>query len=206
MDVPILLYFHFDIERRNWLENSVFFVVKMLLTAGNLVKDGEGFVLIQQQLGYANGYFSENVMFTGLENEHDPFANTYCIIGGLNPSDYLQSDRVYDLKLIYRYKDGTKDVLKWTQKSWLTDYHVVGADLSKIVDAQSDSAAKKFRGLARSNSPATYLDGNGGAHSNRWHSVASTEAWREGIPAHEGACAVISSLWIRPAEGIACFP
>ena len=142
----------------------------------------------------ANGYFSSNVLTTGLENEDDPSANTYCIIGALDSSDYLQFDGNYDLKLIYKYSDGTEDVLEWTQTSWITESTITGADLSKITsETQTDCA--EFEGLARSGT--SYIDGNGA--SGCWfHAVASTVAWNGGIPGHNRKAAYSSSLWIRP--------
>ena len=146
----------------------------------------------------ANGYFSSNVLATGLENEDDPSANTYCIIGALDTSDYLQFDGYYDLKLIYKYSDGTEDVLEWTQTSWLTESSVTGADLTKIVDSFSHVDQVRFRGLALSSALVTYLDGSGADDGNWWHAVASTWAAGGGIPAHELTYAYSSSLWIRP--------
>ena len=160
--------------------------------------DSVNFVLIERHRDVSNGYFSTNVLTTGLENEDDPSANTYCIIGALNSSDYLQLDGSYSLKLIYKYSDGTEHVLEWTQTSWLTDSSVTGADLSNIVDANAGVSGKRFRGLALSSSSSTYLDGNGDDHSNWWHAVASTTAHNGGIPAHEGKIAYSSSLWIEP--------
>ena len=163
-----------------------------------LVKDDDGFVLIERHRDVANGYFSTDVLSNGLENEDDPSANTYCIIGGLDSSDHLQSDGYYDLKLIYKYSDGTEDVLEWTQSSWLTDSSVVGADLSKISSETVTGDCKVFDGLGLSNNVTlSYLDGN--ANGDCWyHAVASTTAWSGGIPAHNGKAAYSSSLWIQP--------
>ena len=145
----------------------------------------------------ADGYFSSDVITTGIENADDPEANTYCIIGALDESEYLQNGGYYDLKLIYKYSDGTEDVLEWTQTSWLTESSVTGANLTKIVDSEADNNWKRFRGLALSPRSMTYLDGNGNAHIAWYHAVASTEAWQGGIPAHEGLVAYSSELWIR---------
>lgn len=71
--------------------------------------DGE-YVLIAQHKNVSEGMFSSDVRTTGIENADDPDANTYCIIGLINSSDYLWSERgYYWLKLIYRYDDGTND-------------------------------------------------------------------------------------------------
>lgn len=162
------------------------------------MEDDDGFQMIESHLDVADGFFSTDVLTTGLENAYDPSANTYCIIGALESSDYVQFDGNYDLKLIYKYSDGTEDVLEWSQSSWITESSVVGADLSNIVDAEADNDNKRFRGLALSPSSQTYLDGNGADKSYWWHAVASTKAWGGGILAHEGKIAYSSSLWIRP--------
>ena len=61
-----------------------------------------------------NGYFSYDVFSTGIENADDPDANTYCIIGQVNASDYLLPRGYYSLRLEYGYNDSTKDILEWT--------------------------------------------------------------------------------------------
>ena len=163
-----------------------------------LVEDDNGFVLIERHLDVADGYFSSDVLSTGVENEDDPDANTYCVIGALNQTLYQQEGGYYDLKLIYKYSDNTEDVLEWTQTSWITEGSVTGANLSKIVDDESDNDGERFRGLALSPRSQTYLDGNGADHDNWFHAVASTTAWNGGIPGHEGNAAYSSSLWIQP--------
>ena len=174
------------------------FSYKYVVTEDGLVQDDDGYVLIERHLNVADGYFSSDVVTTGIENADNPDANTYCIIGALDESEYLQNGGYYDLKLIYKYSDGSEDVLEWTQTSWLTESSVVGADLSNIVDAKAGDGGAKFRGLALSPRTQTYLDGNGAAHSNWFHAVASTTAHDGGIPAHERKIAYSSSLWIRP--------
>ena len=160
------------------------------------MEDDDGFQMIESHLDVADGYFSTDVLTTGLENAYDPSANTYSIIGALESSDYVQIDGNYDLKLIYKYSDGTEDVLEWSQSSWITDSSVVGADLSKIT-SETVTGCDKFEGLGRSDDTHSYLDGN--ADGGCWyHAVASTEKWSGGIPGHNGKAAYSSSLWIRP--------
>ena len=158
----------------------------------------DGFVLIERHLNASNGFFSSDVLSTGVENETNPDANTYCIIGALNQSLYRQEDGYYELKLIYKYSDDTEDVLEWTQTSWITESSITGANLRKISDSYVDDNGKRFRGLALSPRSETYLDGNGADHVNWYHAVASTTAWNGGIPGHEDKAAYSSSLWIRP--------
>ena len=162
------------------------------------MEDDDGFVLIERHRDVANGYFSSDVLSAGVENDDDPDANTYCIIGALNQSLYQQEGGYYELKLIYKYSDYTRDVLEWTQTSWITESSITGANLSKIDDSSADDDGQRFRGLAFAAKEKTYLDGNGDDHSNWFHAVASTTEHNGGIPGHEGKVAYSSSLWIQP--------
>ena len=157
-----------------------------------------GFVLIERHLNAYNGFFSSDVLSTGVENEDNPNANTYCIIGALNQSLYRQEGGYYELKLIYKYSNDTEDVLEWTQTSWITESTITGANLTKINDSYADNDGESFGGLALSSSTLTYLDGDGADHDYWWHAVASTTAHMGGIPGHETKIAYSSSLWIRP--------
>merc|ERR1719242_1703742 len=133
--------------------------------SGSFVEE-DGYLLIERHLDVANGYFSSDVKSTGLENENDPTANTYCIIGAVNESEYRQIGGYFDLKLMYRYSDGTDDVLKWTQTSWITEGTITGANLSKIEDDESDGDTPNwsFNGLGLASSAQNYLDGSGSSH------------------------------------------
>ena len=147
----------------------------MLLLASSLLPltmgDNDGFMMIENHENVANGYFASTVRSTGLENEDDPSANTYCIIGALNSADYLFDDGYYSLKLIYRYSDGTNDTLLWTQTSWITEGNITGANLTLIDDDKSNGYA--FYGLGVSSNSNAYLDGTGSQHSFWYHAVAS---------------------------------
>ena len=171
------------------------------MSEDGLVEDEHGFVLIERHRDVANGYFSTNVLTTGLENEDDPSANTYCIIGGLDSNDYLQSDGYYDLKLIYKYSNGTDDVLEWTQTSWITEATITGADLTKIEDVYAGTYNWAFNGLGEASNGHNYLDGSGSSHG-WWHAVASSTAITvdgvTGITGHQRRMAYSSALWIRP--------
>ena len=48
--------------------------------------------LILDHKDVENGYFSSNLLTSGLENENDPTANTYSIIGLWNNDSTLQDD------------------------------------------------------------------------------------------------------------------
>ena len=139
----------------------------------------EEWLLIEQHKDVADGYFSSTVLSTGLENQNDSNANTYCIIGAINPDDYRFDDGYFELTLIYRYSDGNNDTLVWTQESWITNGTIVGANLSRITtDLETGNAA--FYGLGHSTSSDTYLDGSA---SNAWwyHAIASVHQWGGGM-------------------------
>ena len=130
-------------------------------------------VLIESHLNTSNGYFSSDVTSTGLENEDDPTANTYCIIGGLDSADWLFDDGYYSLKLIYRYTDGSNDTLIWTQTSWITNDTIYGANLTLIDDDYAGTGnGKAFYGLGLSGATQTYLDGSASDHAFWYHAVA----------------------------------
>eukprot|EP01084_Bolivina_argentea_P240286 403718_1 len=158
--------------------------------------------LILDHKDIANGYFSTNLKTTGLENENDPTANTYSIIGNINPVDYLQSDGKYHLKLIFRYSDGSEDILTWKQSSWITDSIITGADLSTI-PTQTACSNCDFEGLGLSTESRTYLDGDGSKHSYWYQSVGQNTAFtmdstydHEYIPAFNEKMAFSESLFV----------
>ena len=165
-------------------------------TANPTVINEDGFVLLENHENVADGYFSSDVVSSGVENAADPSANTYCIIGSVDPADYQFEGGYYWLKLIYRYTDGTNDTLEWTQTSWITADNITGADLFGVGE-EDDSliAGQMFHGLALSSSSKSYLDGTDD-HTNWWHAVASTTAHNGGIPGHNKSVAYSSSLWI----------
>ena len=101
----------------------------------------------------------------------------------------------YEFELIYLYDDGTRDVLRWTQESWVDETSVTNADLSQIVDTRA-AEPYGFTGLAKSSSPTTYADGSYN-HNNWWHAVGSVVLHGGGIPGHEGVNAYHSELWAR---------
>ena len=167
-------------------------------TGNPTVQNDDGFVLLENHQNVADGYFSSDVLVSGVENAADPSANTYSIIGSVDSADYQFEDGYYWLKLIYRYIDGTTDTLEWTQTSWITADEITGADLFGVDEDDDLSDGQQFRGLGQSTyGDYTYLDGSGGSHNYWYHAVASTMAWNGGIPGHNGKNAYSSSLWIR---------
>ena len=139
----------------------------------------------------ADGYFSTDLKNTGLENENDPTANTYSIIGLFNDDEDLREqymdplDCNYKFKLIYQYDDGENDTLIWSQKSWIADDTIVGANLSQIPDQSGKPLGSIFYGLALSSNANTYIDGTGGDNTWWYHSVGTNTRWTtyDGIPA-----------------------
>ena len=82
------------------------------------------------------GFFSPSLKSTGLENEDDPTANTYSIIGQLTdhlPS-YLDDNGKYTFKLVYRY-----DILTCYPYTPL-----VGYGTSSIMNVYSNSYAENI--------------------------------------------------------------
>jgi len=157
-----------------------------------------GWVMLENHKNVADGYFSSSVKSSGVENADNPEANTYCIIGAVDSSEYL-IDGKYWLKLMYRYSDGTDAILEWTQTSWLTEQYIVGADLSNVDDKYSGHGCLAFEGLALSNAATAYLDGNGKTNCG-WNAVGTTAQFpglSAGIPAQPTKLAYSSTLWIR---------
>ncbi len=62
--------------------------------------------LLLQHINVANGYFSPDIVNTGVENENNKNANTYSIIGSVDQSKYIGDDGYYEFKLHYDNKDG----------------------------------------------------------------------------------------------------
>ena len=162
----------------------------------------DGFVILENHRNVSNGYFSSDVVISGVENADDPDANTYCIIGAVNASDYRFDGGYFWMKLIYRYNDGTQDILEWTQTSWITKNEITGADLFGVDEDETAIVGKRFRGLGISaHDKLAYLDGSGD-QSWCYHAVASisnpvTQGLQGGIPAHNGHFAYSSTLMIK---------
>ena len=156
----------------------------------------EDFILLSRHQNASNGLFAPEVITTGIENELDPSANTFSIIGAIDPSSLLNAEQRYELKLMYKYADGTEDVLRWSQESWITEDSVIGANLSAIEDEYSAEPGQAFRGLSKSSNPNSYLDGSP-THFNWFHAVASVTLHEGGIPGHELKIAYHSELWAR---------
>lgn len=143
----------------------------------------------------SDGFFSSSVVTTGIENADNPEANTYSIIGMIDPSNFVYDDGYYWLELQYHHVGGSNDILTWTQTSWITESTIVGADLFGVSNTETDCRVFEGLGLSSSTNDA-YLDGNG-ADTCWWNAVASIVASGDGFPGHNGKTAVSSSLYLR---------
>ena len=131
------------------------------------------FELILNHRSVRDGYFHEPFRTTGLENQDDPTANTYSIIGKLNMTmrqKYKGEDNKYLFKLIWRYDSRPDYVIIWKQSSWLTEKIIIGADLFGVPEQDAlpaTNANATFHGLGLNNnsygfgSGSSYLDGDG---------------------------------------------
>lgn len=132
-----------------------------------MLETDDGYVLIFRHKSIYDGWFSSELNITGVENAGDSSANTYCIIGLINSTEYRSDEGYFELKLVYNNTDATNSVLKWTQTSWITEPVIEGADLSLISDIYAGQAGG-FLGLGLSASRGTYLDGSG-ADDSWWY-------------------------------------
>ena len=118
----------------------------------------------------SNGdFFSSTLKQTGLENENDPNANTYSIIGNLDKDDFVNPDGTYEFRLWYdnRYDHIGESNLRWKQSSWLTDTfsstgalnYAPGFEEISFVPAEWAGGDDAFYGLGLSEYPHCYLDG-----------------------------------------------
>ena len=152
-----------------------------------------------------NFYFSSNVRSTYNENEGNPDANTFSMVGDLTANnDYLSlrgDDGKYQFKLIYTYASGLPDELIWKQSSWLTSSTILGYEPISIptetVSTCNTYAGCKFIGLGYSTSGATFIDGTGGHHGDWWHSVGSIQQYGHlTSPGHNARYAKTEALYV----------
>ena len=71
-----------------------------------------------------------------------------------------------------------------------------GGKTMKLRENTVDSG-KKFKGLAATNSPYCFIDGNGNGGDSWYNCVCSTDRWDGGIPAWDGSIATRMRLWIE---------
>eukprot|EP01083_Nonionella_stella_P259201 885257_1 len=114
-----------------------------------------------------NGSFSQNLSITGLENENEPNANAYSIIGLLDTNLYTLDDGTFQFKLNYTNNPGSVDELIWKQSSWLNETGISGYEPIQVVERPDINWSQQFLGLGLSDYPLDcYLDGNGETYDN----------------------------------------
>ena len=143
--------------------------------APTTIETDDGYLLILQHRNASAGKFNITLTSTGLENVNDPDANTYSIIGGLDPDNY-RFDGAYWFRLIYDYDDGSNTTLEWSQTSWLNETNITGANLYNVPNQTAITNPEAvFKGMGKSILPTyAYLDGDGGEYAMFWNAVGST--------------------------------
>eukprot|EP01084_Bolivina_argentea_P227889 384970_1 len=157
-----------------------------------------GYELILNLKDATQGLFSADLKNYGLENQNNPTANSYSVIGlfdAIKQQQYRDTTDKYSFELIFKYSDGRIDVLKWKQESWITNSTITGADLYNIPgDACADDC--NFEGLGLSTNGCSYLDGDGRSNVNWYNAVGSNCYFNGGVPAFNGQTAISQSLYI----------
>ena len=82
---------------------SIITITSILLNPSHAGCQNGGTELLILRLGDCtnNDFFSSTLKQTGLENENDPNANTYSIIGNLDKDDFVNPDGTYEFRLWY---------------------------------------------------------------------------------------------------------
>eukprot|EP00484_Ammonia_sp_Unknown_P030836 CAMPEP_0197051846 /NCGR_PEP_ID=MMETSP1384-20130603/26406_1 /TAXON_ID=29189 /ORGANISM="Ammonia sp." /LENGTH=547 /DNA_ID=CAMNT_0042484457 /DNA_START=24 /DNA_END=1667 /DNA_ORIENTATION=- len=140
--------------------------------------------MILNHIDYRNGLFSSNVRSTGLENENDPSANTYSIIGTFDEakrSQYRDASGYYQFKLMFYHRNNITDTLIWKQTSWITEPTITGFSAisatgndNTVFDLTEYGSFYDFQGLGLnvgSHQQYTYLDGSGDASSSYYQTA-----------------------------------
>eukprot|EP01083_Nonionella_stella_P148962 472448_1 len=141
--------------------------------------------LILRHKDTRQGYFARDILTTGVENVNNPEANTYSIIGNINPNDYVDNDGYYRLKTIYGNVDGSTTILEWKQTSWITADTTTGFVPINIPPETAVAGCTHclFQGLSSGidvgtkDDDVTYLDGNDD-HAHTWNSIGRvSDVW-----------------------------
>eukprot|EP01084_Bolivina_argentea_P126701 224279_1 len=142
--------------------------------------------LLSHLLDFNNGLFDPTVRNTGLENENNISANTYCKIGTFdytNPN-YIDSTGKYNFKLVFLNVNFSIDEIIWKQTSWITETIIVGFEPISMSDQSAFiGTSKEFKGLAYSESSSAYLDGNG-QETDWFNPIGPSNTWYGGIPGY----------------------
>ena len=154
---------------------------------------GDNEVKILELKDVRKNYFSSSMLQSGLENEDDPSANTYSVVGAVDSARYLHAGGYYQFKLRYVFADEGEAVFVWRQTSWLTERAVSGYEVIE------SPAGFEFNGLMRSHSPYSYLDGYDGPWW--YHAVGCARNWQGGIPVGpHNPSALSEELYVYPAQ------
>eukprot|EP01083_Nonionella_stella_P246978 856853_1 len=165
----------------------------------NIAGDSQGQILLARHQDATKSLFSKNSRNTGIENEHQPEANTHMIIGKISdPTIYTLNDNKYLFHLQYVTKGDNKLYnLKWKQSSWLTANYILGFEAIDL--PPNDHPGYPFLGLGKSSSSCTYLDGD--AHqSHFWFNAVGTNqncnGWGGASPGYNKEAAVYTALYM----------
>lgn len=157
-------------------------------------------MLIMNHKNVSDGYFSRDFLSSGIENADNPGANTYSVIGLVHPIRYRQHSGHFDMKLMYWYDDGSVDELRWSQKSWITEANVSGANLWAVPDQSNQSTCSMFTGLMTSeNAEYSYFSGNR-EEKCLWNAVAVADDRLGGIPGFRRKLAYGSALYLMKSD------
>jgi len=138
-----------------------------------------GWQLIAKQ-DISQALFDDSARETFLQNTDDPSAFAYMVIGNLDAMDAsLHFNGFYRFKLFY----GPAVMLEWEQSSWLTEPVITGFRCIAPADCGPStlSPGLRFKGLGRSQSGWSVLDGNG-AEQWPFNSVGTLRMLGGGIP------------------------
>eukprot|EP01084_Bolivina_argentea_P019596 36419_1 len=150
----------------------------------------------------SKGYFKRSIRTDGLENPTNDEANTYSIIGQLNPDSYKNKiDGKYEFKLVFKDKsNGYETEIIWKQTSWIDSPSIDGFEPISM-PGQTSSQCGMFSGLGKSDSGCSYLDGNGQYKGCWFNSVGTICSWRGGIPSYNWRVAKAETLYIYAPKG-----
>eukprot|EP01084_Bolivina_argentea_P035072 65031_1 len=172
-----------------FLTISIIFYETTPTAAEQCVKGGEQQLILQ--LKDVNvGTFNPQISKTGLENENNPQANTYSIIGKLNPEDYKNTNGKFEFYLQYDGTQGSIDrsptyKLRWQQSQWVTApfnqdgklNYAPGFEVINFDPPDKSSGDDKFYGLGKSSTPThCYLDGTS-TGSDWFNCVGAIAKW-----------------------------
>ena len=166
--------------------NKLFNITNVSIESTCITNTNGAQELILRHANSFDGDFSPNVRSTFLENELNPNANTYTIIGNLNENDYKFSNNYWKFKLIYYYDlvrwpdyPTEKDEIIWVQYYWITNtINLTQYELkpSVIISTTEDDFyscinGERFMGLGLSLNVDAFLDGDSIVSDNYWNSA-----------------------------------